>query len=266
MWEAWEVQASCSGAGDWQRHMLPYLERKDDAPAQAAARDGPAALAGRLASAPADESVGGDRSGRSLAAMAACGMADYPRGGYWGLAAGARVAMLHALVHDALDTWHFRHVVWGMGCWGWGGRGRESRCCAFLHACAVPLRLRATDSTFLERQPISLRCAWRSGSHRAVPCAGVDPRMAVLWHVQLLDARVAGTGTGAGAATENLHPSSLLTKYRQAIEADMETTAEESKERRAEIAQARLSLAAAEQAYAWAAVSVIPPACSRGPR
>ncbi len=29
---------------------------------------------------------------------------DYPAGGYWGLPPAARVAMLHALVHDALET------------------------------------------------------------------------------------------------------------------------------------------------------------------
>ncbi|KFM28085.1 Cell division cycle-associated 7-like protein [Auxenochlorella protothecoides] len=35
----------------------------------------------------------------------------YPAGGYWGLAAETRVAMLHALVHDALDTWRFREII-----------------------------------------------------------------------------------------------------------------------------------------------------------
>jgi WSTF, HB1, Itc1p, MBD9 motif 1 len=107
---AWEVKEPLRAAA-WQQHMLAYLERKEDTPAQAAARDGPAAVAGHLATAPASEA--GSAAERNVAAVAACGVAEYPEGGYWGLDPGTRVSMLRALVHDALDTWHFRWVPSG---------------------------------------------------------------------------------------------------------------------------------------------------------
>lgn len=41
---------------------------------------------------------------------------DYPPGGYWAVPPKERVAMLHALVHDALDTYPVRQVIeQGMG-------------------------------------------------------------------------------------------------------------------------------------------------------
>ena len=51
---------------------------------------------------------------------------DYPGGSYWAVPAEARVGMLHALVHDALECAEMRSVGRGGAVWeeGWG-RGWE---------------------------------------------------------------------------------------------------------------------------------------------
>lgn len=44
------------------------------------------------------------RSLSYVGGAAAAAAVDYSAGGYWGLQPAVRVAMLHALVHDALET------------------------------------------------------------------------------------------------------------------------------------------------------------------
>lgn len=98
--------------------MIPYLERLNDSPSESAARDAPAAVAGELASAPnhlttvTDGAGGSDSPSKRLRLPQrqdeGGSAAQYPRGGYWALPLPQRIKMLHALIHDALDTWHFR--------------------------------------------------------------------------------------------------------------------------------------------------------------
>uniref|UniRef100_A0A1D1ZVX1 Zinc-finger domain-containing protein n=1 Tax=Auxenochlorella protothecoides TaxID=3075 RepID=A0A1D1ZVX1_AUXPR len=105
--EAWEVKGPVAPTA-WQPAMLAYLERWRDTPSQSAARDAPAAVAGHLATLPPGAEPW---AARACAPATPPALTEYPAGGYWGLAAETRVAMLHALVHDALDTWRFREII-----------------------------------------------------------------------------------------------------------------------------------------------------------
>lgn len=63
---------------------------------------------------------------------------DFPGGSYWGLPAAARVAMLHALINDALECGELRR---GPGREGWGcpaGSGAAAHCGGYsaLYMCS----------------------------------------------------------------------------------------------------------------------------------
>lgn len=164
----------------WQPAMLAYLERWRDTPAQSAARDAPAAVAGHLATLPPGAEPW---AARACAPSTPPALTEYPAGGYWGLAAETRVAMLHALVHDALDTWRFRSVPVR-------GRGPRFQACRRTHDEGLPhCSGRSDTATWLSR-----------------PC----------W---------------SGGKQLSLHAC------REIIEKKMEVQAEESKERKAELAQ-----------------------------
>ncbi|RMZ54019.1 hypothetical protein APUTEX25_002596, partial [Auxenochlorella protothecoides] len=81
------------------------------APAVKRARTGAAAMTAATPELLVDTELGPRPDPLPCAALHCRLLETYPAGGYWGLAAETRVAMLHALVHDALDTWRFREII-----------------------------------------------------------------------------------------------------------------------------------------------------------
>lgn len=164
----WNVKGEVA-PGAWQGLMRGYW-----AAAQLSRRaalnlrwaHGPPAVAGEIFTRPQEESAAaeaeqdgdgdvpmtqeGEEATRGAGGAAAVAAADYPAGGYWGLPAAARVGLLHALVHDALETDELRWVaVWALqwpACRGravfpraWQAQGRSLPCIARLlpsDACA----------------------------------------------------------------------------------------------------------------------------------
>ncbi|KAK2076518.1 hypothetical protein QBZ16_001044 [Prototheca wickerhamii] len=112
--DAWDVKSGPGLAKAWTHIMQRYWERLGESAAESAAHETPAAVAGELASAPAHMAPGAEDGPVSRVCPALEEeRASYPPGGYWALNPAQRLRMLHALMHDALDTWHLRRFIEG---------------------------------------------------------------------------------------------------------------------------------------------------------
>lgn len=120
--DAWDVKSGPGLAKAWTHIMQRYWERLGESAAESAAHETPAAVAGELASAPAHMAPGAEDGPVSRVCPALEEeRASYPPGGYWALNPAQRLRMLHALMHDALDTWHLRRVLGRRHAVGWVG-------------------------------------------------------------------------------------------------------------------------------------------------
>ncbi|KAL4424642.1 hypothetical protein ABPG77_002260 [Micractinium sp. CCAP 211/92] len=133
----WNVRGGV-GPSAWQGIMKAYYAAALLTPRQALElrwQHGPPAVAGEIFSRPAGGSqaeseedvaaaaAAGDESGEAMevdggAVGAALGVGsatavDFPGGSYWALPAAARIAMLHALVNDALECGELRQLIEG---------------------------------------------------------------------------------------------------------------------------------------------------------